>query len=114
MAIIPFHIVFLKKPPHGGILRIDVEFSLHDTVVGGLPYYRSIRLPSEHKGYRAEKNGLAGSGLSGNDDKTLRKLYIQRVYQYVIPDMEPAEHRVLFLPVVLFCHPVVDLAALEL
>ena len=37
-----------------------------------------------------EEDGLAGAGLSGYNDETLRKINFQRVDQYVVPDVEGA------------------------
>ena len=61
---------------------------------------------------RIDHNGFAGTGLSRNNDKTLRKRNFQRVYQYVIPDVELLKHYALLL--FLVCHPVFYLSMLEL
>ena len=34
----------------------------------------------------------SSTGLTCNDNQTLRKIYIQRVYQYIIADVKPLKH----------------------
>ena len=53
---------------------------------------RRIRFPTQCQPQCTQQDGLAGAGLSGYNDETLRKRDIQRVNQYVILDMEAAEH----------------------
>ena len=52
----------------------------------------SIGIPAQGETQGAEEDGLSRSGLSGYKNETLRKINFQRVDQYVVPDVERAEH----------------------
>ena len=111
MTLIPLNIILFHYRFQQEVVGTDIELRLHDAVVRPFRKHGSICLRAHHKPESSHQNGLSGSGLSRNNDQTLRKIYFQRVYQNVIPYLKPAEHRLLF---VLLCHPVVDFAFLEL
>ena len=68
------------------------ELRFHDTGFPMRPHERGVGLAAQGEAQGAEEDGLARSGLSGYNDETLRKINFQRVDQYVVPDVERAEH----------------------
>ena len=62
------------------------ELSFDRTGLGPFGDGFSVSLGPHQQGQGAQDDGLSGSGLSRNNDQTLREINLQRVYQYVIPD----------------------------
>ena len=109
MSVLPFNLILFQHSlqRHVGSL----ELSLDNTVVSSFRDHGRLRLASHDKRKRTKQNRFSGSGLARNNDQTLRKINLQRVYQYVIPYLKPVEHRLLL---VLLSHSVEDVAFLEL
>ncbi len=90
MAVILLYPVFIE---YSHTFRIStIELSLHHAVSGaGTDDGRICPGPAK-KREGTEQNGLAGSCLPGDNDQTLRKVNVQRVYQNVVPDMKGTKH----------------------
>ena len=84
MAIFPFYFVLFKHLANIIILGSYFEFSLNHAVVRAFRDHGSIRLRAHDKRQCTKKNGLTSSGLTCYNDQTLRKINIQRVYQYIV------------------------------
>ena len=84
--------VIVPKEGLQGDVGAHGKLGLHHAGIPAGTHQRSVRLSAQDKAQGAEEDGLAGSGLSGYNDETLRKIDFQRVYQYVVPDVEGAEH----------------------
>ena len=65
-----------------------VEFGLDHAGLRAFGNHRSVGPGSEKQRQGAEQYGLSRAGLTGNNDQTLRKFYIQRVYEYVVFDVQ--------------------------
>ena len=85
-------IIFMKKVPHDRITFGNPEKRLDDTIVSMGADHRCVSLGAKQQRQSPEQDGFSRSGLSCNNDETLRKNDIQRVYQNVIPNLKGLEH----------------------
>ena len=94
-----------------------LEFGLHHAGGGSGRYHGRVRPGACEERQCAEQYGLSSAGLSRNNDKTLREIDIQRVYQDIVPYMQGQQHGLrLFLAAghaVLLRETVVELSVLE-
>ncbi len=85
--------VVLPEERFQGCVFSHGELRLHHARIPVRSHKGSVGLPAQDEAQGPEEDGLAGAGLSGYNDETLRKINFQRVDQYVVPDVERAEHR---------------------
>ena len=96
VAAVRVQVVLLSNGPERLVL-LHVEFRLDHAGIPAGTDRPGVSPGAEDEGKGAQQDGLAGAGLPGYNDETLRKTDLQRVYQDVIRDEEFREHRA-YLP----------------
>ena len=96
VAAVRVQVVLLGDGPERLVL-LHVEFRLDHAGIPAGTDRPGVSPGAEDEGKGAQQDGLAGAGLPGYNDETLRKTDLQRVYQDVIRDEEFREHRA-YLP----------------
>ena len=86
-AVVVFGICFFQEPFDDSGSIFHIEFGLDHQTVSSFGDEGGVSLGPGQQGHRTQKDGLSGTGLARNYDKTLRESDVQRVYQHIILDV---------------------------
>ena len=91
-AVVVFGICFFQEPFDDSGSIFHIEFGLDHQTVSSFGDEGGVSLGPGQQGHRTQKDGLSGTGLARNYDKTLRESDVQRVYQNIISYLKGLKH----------------------